>query len=316
MGAGFLLGKSKRHTIGAILALLLAAGIYWASRSPQSHSKAVRDARTEPLLGSLAQSSLSESAFPHRGQMSTQSTRHHPSAVPPTRQEIESLIEKVSWQDWYGLYLAEKKIGAARMTLRKTRPGEIGAFLIASDVLMRPAGDGSELAVLMTDVRHYSGESPFALVFYESLDSSTGRHIQERFGTQGTVEVKDNDGAPSTQHVIASSEENLQFAFSSWLAAPDMAHRTLRSKEFDPNTLRDSEVEVIPVEEKVVPYGDGKEKVLVSDIFRSIDNSTTRQHVNGTGRLLYETMSNGFSLRLEEKKRALQFQSSVPAPLR
>ena len=120
---------------------------------------------------------------------------------------IREALKSRSLDHWYGLYMAGKKLGYARLQQRPTRAGEAGAYIAIIDAVI--VADGAEMN--LREGRHYAGAAPYRLVeLTVSEDSGAAKQERRYLATpDGFAVATTNDGVAQPARTLPASEECL-----------------------------------------------------------------------------------------------------------
>ncbi len=239
----------------------------------------------------------------------TTASTAHPAATSDalvTDELVARVVAQPIGDQWYGLYMAGKKIGWARIGLRRTRTPEPRGFATEMQALLRVADSeaaaGAELDIFET--RFYDADPPYALRAVHVIERATGERPRERQlvvdGEQIVVKELERGGFAEKRRV-PRSRETLHGAIAesrldpAWL----IAGRRQTFASFDTDLERDESntVEVVEIIQQRLAGVDTKIAVLRSKSEGESSASTIRMAGGG---IALETSIGGVTLKLED----------------
>jgi hypothetical protein len=204
--------------IAVVGALLFAHHVY--HRDARSDLERVR---LEKSPSGAKPARLSPDALPERVVGAPVVNRYLSAPLEPTDEDVRRLIESVSFDHWYGVYVRKRKVGFAREVMRKTAPGEPGGYFSSIDIAMR-AGFGAQADVSFEcEATYHATEPPFRLVAVRSLTKSSASEVTQEFTFDeraGTL-TEVVDGKPGEKRPTSPTKDNLRGLFASTVAGPE-----------------------------------------------------------------------------------------------
>jgi hypothetical protein len=220
--------------------------------------------------------------------------------------EVERWLAERVGEQWYGVYALGRKVGHAKISARKSQPGEPGGWSVGTEVEMVVKGAGRESTTRMVERNYYGAKPPFALIASEMREVSDGggrtRRLRSEAGEWSIETLQGTD--PPRVHPVEPSAETLTDAVA--LMPSDLSRLTVGAesivKVFD--WLREADtrvlVEVVALE-KIQRAGVSIDTARLAVTYESL--KTTLESVVAQGGIVLETsFGAGIKLRLEEKE--------------
>jgi hypothetical protein len=257
---------------------------------------------------------LSVDELPQRVSGKPLENRYLSSPLEPTDDDVRRRIEGVQFELWYGIYKRKRKIGFARVVMRKTGRDEPGAYFSSFDVAMRP-GFGPDVNCEF-EADYYSGDAPFRLLAVKSRSrSADGDVVRDvSFGEREGNVTETVDGVTKPARTIPATRDTLAGLFATTVAGPEHVKpgQTASTPTFDVELLKDEldTVTVIAIGERHVA---GANVPVATFEVRTPDDDVMTANVARGGQPL-DLAIIGLTLRPEPREMAIDPAQSTAAP--
>ena len=216
---------------------------------------------------------------------------------------IDRILAGGTREQWFGLYMNEKKVGYASIQLRPPAAGEPGG-LVWSVLARLRAGAEVELA----EQRFYQRAAPYRLVEIRSVEKSAGNQVERRYRRDGDQLIASQtvDGTAQPERRIAGSAETVlsvidQLAVEPGEAKPGMSV-TVHEFETESESDKATAVKVVEVVKERLS-GVDTEVVVLSSQSEGEQTVSTAYLASGAV-VLRATLGGGILFRREEKEQA------------
>jgi hypothetical protein len=206
-------------------------------------------------------------------------------------------------EQWFGLYMNQKKVGYASIQLRPAAAGEPGG-LVWSVLARLRAGAEVELA----EQRFYDRAAPYPLLEIRSAEKSGGGRVERRYRRDGAELVASQtvDGTAQPERRIAGSAETAlsvldQLAVEPGEAKPGMSV-TVHEFETESESDKATAVKVVEVVKERLAGVDTEVVVLSSQ--SEGEQTVSRAFVASGAVVLRASLGGGIEFRWEEKEQA------------
>ena len=224
---------------------------------------------------------------------------------------LARVLERGSEPQWFGLYLGEKKIGTARVELRRAKVGEPGALVSSVEATLRLAGDGADGEVRFGEERFYAAEPPHALVALVGREETGAGPLERRYRRAGDemIVTQTVAGTPGPERRVAASRETLITALTESPDPDDVAPgMRARVPSFDSERERDEMVEVEVTEVGTRRLSGVETRVAILRARKERETTATETAIAAGGVVLSASFGPDVVLRWEEREVA---QSNV-----
>jgi len=219
-----------------------------------------------------------------------------------TREYVEAFAATHTSLDWYGFYMAGRKVGFASVESRKTRGDEPGDYLMELNIEM--SADGADMQ--FGEASYYESTFPFATVAIRSYEASATGRVEREYVPEGdATRVRQViDGKPAADLWAPAICETLASALAA--TAPDVKTAKVGSVSRHCG-FSDGELKQEVTETRVVSMGTrrigGVEIQVVTTEERSSPGdpwiaAITTEH----GTLLEASVGPALELKLEDMK--------------
>ena len=237
----------------------------------------------------------------------------------PSEAEIARYVAEVELVEWYGLFVGSKKIGFGRSVSRRTREGEKGGFLLATDMATRITAEGEADNIYEFEARYYEGAAPFRLIVLESTEmtvsSKTTRRIS--FDARGGTVTEIIDGVSAEERRIGPTRETLSDALGS--SAIDVARvepgQRATYVEFSEEHLKDDVLEVSVTDKRRRVLAGIELPVAEIRLIAQSDQATVKIVFASNGRWVEMTVNDSIMLRPAPRAAAIELVDSWDAIL-
>jgi hypothetical protein len=297
--------RSWASRVTAVMVALIVSGVIvraWKKFDERRSAPTFVEQRAEPVR-------LSTDALPQRIFGKPLQNKYLSAPLQPTNDDVRRLIEGVEFDLWFGLYIGDKKVGFAREVMRKTAPGEPGAYFSSFDMAIRAGYAGDMDVSYEFEAQYHSGEAPFRLLAVKSRTKSGDGDVVRDFSftEQGGSLTETIDGELKPARAIAATKDTLTGLFASTVAGPEHVKpgQTATFPLFDAEQLKDDSavVTIESVGERRVAGVDLP--VAMLSVHTLSDNVTVTVNVARGGRGLDLSMGD-VALRPEPRDLAIE----------
>jgi hypothetical protein len=221
---------------------------------------------------------------------------------------IDRVAEQGTRQQWFGLYIHDKKVGYASIQLRPAASGEPGGVVWAVSARLRTGIGGDTADVDLDEQRFYQAAAPYRLVEVRSRETSAGGSVERSFRLKGDqlLVVQTVDGRAQPERRIAASKETLLSVLDQQAVEPGEVKVGMSvmvpELETDAEADKLTAIKVVEVRQQRLSGVDTRVVVLSS---QSEGEQTVANQVIASGAVvLNATLGGGIELRWEERQQA------------
>lgn len=220
---------------------------------------------------------------------------------------IDRILARGTREQWFGLYLNDKKVGYASIQLRPPAAGEPGG-LVWSVLARLRAGAEVELA----EQRYYERTAPYRLVEIRSVERSAGNQVERRFRRDGDglIAVQTVDGTAQPERRLPDTAETALSVLDQQAVEPGEVKpgMSITVHEFDTESEKDkvTAVKVVEIAKERLSGVDTEVAVLSSQT--EGEETISKAFIAADAVVLSATLGGGVDFRWEEKEQA---QSNV-----
>jgi hypothetical protein len=216
---------------------------------------------------------------------------------------IDRILADGTREQWFGLYMNEKKVGYASIQLRRPAAGEPGGVVWAVLARLR-AGAEVELA----EQRFYERAAPYRLLEVRSVEKSGGNRVERRYRRDGDqlVATQTVDGAVQGERRISGSAETVLSVLDQLAVEPGEAKPglSITAHEFETESERDKATAVKVVEVAKERLSGVDTEVVVLSSQSEGEQTVSTAYVASGAVVLRATLGGGIVFRWEEKEQA------------
>jgi hypothetical protein len=234
----------------------------------------------------------------------------HPAAlVPPghlvTPAAVERVLREGNREQWFGMYLHEKKVGFASVRIDRASGGRV-LWMVSGR--LRTGGPDGVTEANFSEQRAYAADPPYGLVEVRSREDSGAGDVERvyRNGADGMVVTQTSEGKPWPERRLPTSRETLIGVLDQSAIEPADVQRgqSIAIPEFDSGSERDetTSVKVVDVRRERLAGVETQVAVLTSQ--SQGEQAVTESAIASGGVTLRASLGAEIELRSEEKGRA------------
>ncbi len=220
---------------------------------------------------------------------------------------VDRILASGTREQWFGLYLNDKKVGFASIQLRSAAAGEPSGLVWSVSARLR-AGSEVELA----EQRFYDRAAPYRLVEVRSVEKSAAGRVERRYRRDGDQMVAEQtiDGSPQAARRIAASAETALSVLDQHAVEPGevKAGMSTMVSEFETESESDKATAVKVVEIKKERLSGVDTEVAVMSSQTEGEQAVATAFVASGAVVLRAALGGGLEFRWEEREQA---QSNV-----
>jgi len=225
---------------------------------------------------------------------------------------VDRVLASGTREQWFGLYLAGKKVGYAGISARPSAPGEPGGLVWSVAAHLRVGAPGSSGNVELEELRFYQPSAPYRLLEVRSREKSGESLVEHRYRRDGDqmIAAQTVDGKAQPERRIAASAETALSILDQQAVEPGEVHAGMsaRFSEFETESEADKVTAVKVVEVKKERLAGVDTEVVVLSSQSEGEQMVAQSLVASGAVVLSAKLGAAIDIRWEEKDQA---QSNV-----
>jgi hypothetical protein len=218
---------------------------------------------------------------------------------------VERVLREGIREQWYGMYLRDKKVGYASVRID---PAVDGRVLWAVSGRLRSSSPDGSMDASFSEERLYAAEPPYILLEIRAREETGAGVVERVYRNQpdGMTVTLTTAGAPSPERRIAASRETLLGVLDQSAIEPAevKAGMTAAIPEFDSSSEVDEPTTVKVVEVRRERLAGVETQVAVLSSQAEGEQAITQSFIASGGVTLRASLGQEITLRAEEKARA------------
>ncbi len=289
----------RSSVLAAILGLCAAWGCQSKGASPAEKQQPADPATAPATTPAPAADAPRQLGAPLEGHLVSQAT-------------VDRILAGGTREQWFGLYINDRKIGFASIGLRPAAAGEPGGLVWSVSAGLRVGTAGDPTDAVLEEQRYYERAAPYRLVEVRSREKSGGNLVERRYRRDGDqlIAAQTVDGSAQAERHIAGTAETVLSVLDQQAVEPGevKAGMSATVSEFQTDSENDKLTAVKVVEVKRQRLSGVDTEVVVLSTQSEGEDAVSQAVIASGAVVLNATLGPGIEFRWEEKEQA---QSNV-----